>query len=174
MGVGHAAPADSGDTKGDHDLGRYYVSFLLAMALLLALVGCGSSSASVRPFVGGPYSDFVTKYGQPIRTGADGRAVFRASSSPDVLVSVSPTSGAVTLLGAAGPTSWTDQDTLTFCAQFLPKEATEYRSVGKNKYYHSKVGDLHLDVPGTGVGTSGTGAGTCGVTLSHVAAVHVV
>jgi hypothetical protein len=173
MGVGHAAPADVGDTKGGHDLGRYHVSFLLAvtllLSLLLALVGCGSSSASVPPSVGGPYSAFVTKYGQPSSIRANGRALFRASSAPPILLSVSPSRGTVQYVGADGPATWTSQDAFAFCARFLPKGATEYRSDGQHKYYHSGIGELHLDVPSTGAGTSPTGRGTCGLTIANIA-----
>jgi hypothetical protein len=190
-------------------MARYRISFLLAAALLLALVACGggsgartsgssattspssasststsststsgakststrtsaTASANGRPFVGGPYSDFVKKYGQPNSIGANGRALFRASSAPQILIGVSPTSGAVKYTGADGPATWTTQDAFAYCAQFLPNGATQYHSDGQHKYYHSGVGDLHLDAPSTGAGTSGTGAGTCGLTLSNV------
>jgi hypothetical protein len=190
-------------------MARYRISFLLAAALLLALVACGGGSgartsgssattspssasststsststsgtkststrtsatpsANGRPFVGGPYSDFVKKYGQPNSIGANGRALFRASSAPQILIGVSPTSGAVKYTGADGPATWTTQDAFAYCAQFLPNGATQYHSDGQHKYYHSGVGDLHLDAPSTGAGTSGTGAGTCGLTLSNV------
>jgi len=187
-------------------MARYRISFLLAAALLLTLIGCGGGartsgssattspssasststsststsgtkststrtsatpSANGRPFVGGPYADFVKKYGQPNSIGASGRALFRASRAPLILLGVSPTSGAVNYAGADGPGTWTAQDAFAYCAQFLPQDATQYHSDGQHKYYHSGVGDLHLDAPSAGAGTSGTGAGTCGLTLSN-------
>lgn len=123
------------------------------------------TSSNGRPFVGGPYADFIKQYGQPSSIGANGRALFRASSAPPVLLGVSPTSGMVRYAGADGPGTWSIQDAFAFCAKFLPKDATEYHSDGGHKYYHSGVGDLHLDAPSAGAGTSGTGAGTCSLTL---------
>jgi hypothetical protein len=125
------------------------------------------TSASGSPFVGGPYADFIKRYGQPSSIGANGRALFRASSAPPVLLGVSPTSGIVRYAGADGPGNWSIQDAFAFCAKFLPKGATEYRSDSGHKYYHSGVGDLHLDAPSAGAGTSGTGAGTCSLTLAN-------
>jgi hypothetical protein len=123
------------------------------------------TSASGSPFVGGPYANFIKQYGQPSGIGANGRALFRASSAPPVVLGVSPTSGMVRYAGADGPGNWSVQDAIAFCAKFLPKGATEYRSDIGHKYYHSGVGDLHLDAPSAGAGTSGTGAGTCSLTL---------
>lgn len=123
------------------------------------------TNASGSPFVGGPYTNFVKQYGQPSGIGANGRALFRASSAPPVLLGVSPTSGTVRYAGADGPGNWSIQDAFAFCAKFLPKGAAEYYSAGGHKYYHSGVGDLHLDAPSAGAGTSGTGAGTCSLTL---------
>jgi hypothetical protein len=127
------------------------------------------TSASGRPTVGGPYANFIKQYGQPSGIGASGRALFRASSAPPVVLGVSPTSGTVRYVGADGPGNWSIQDAMAFCAKFLPNAATEYRSDSGHKYYHSGVGDLHLDAPSAGAGTSGTGAGTCSLTLATAA-----
>jgi hypothetical protein len=124
------------------------------------------TSASGRPFVGGAYGDFIKQYGQPSSIGASGRALFRVSSAPPVVLGVSPTSGMVRYAGADGPGNWSIQDAVAFCAKFLPTGATEYRSDSGHTYYHSGVGDLRLDAPSAGAGTSGTGAGTCSLTLA--------
>jgi hypothetical protein len=115
--------------------------------------------------VGGSYTDFVKEYGKPYMFGASGRALFRASSAPLVVLGVSPTTGMVRYAGADGPGAWTRQQAVTFCAKFLPKDASEYHSDALHTYYHSGVGDLHLDAPSAGAGTSGTGAGTCSLAL---------
>jgi hypothetical protein len=123
------------------------------------------TSATGHPIVGGSYSDFVKQYGKPYMIGASGRALFHASSNPAVVLGVSPTSGMARYAGADGPGAWTRQQAVSFCAQFLPKDATAYHTDGLHTYYHSGVGDLHLDAPSAGAGTSGTGAGTCSLTL---------
>lgn len=123
------------------------------------------ASATGHPFVGASYADFVKQYGKPYMIGTSGLALFHASSAPVVVLGVSPTSGTVRYAGADGPGSWTRQQAVTYCTQFLPKDAKAYHSDGLRTYYHSAVGDLHLDAPSAGAGTSGTGAGTCSLAL---------
>jgi hypothetical protein len=125
------------------------------------------TSATGHPFVGGSYADFVQQYGKPFTIGASGRALFHASSAPLVVLGVSPTSGVVRYAGGDGPGNWTTKQAADFCAQFLPKGATAYHSDQQHTYYHSGVGDLHLDAPSAGAGTSGTGTGTCSLVLTN-------
>jgi hypothetical protein len=139
------------------------MSFLCALLLCLTLLGCGNSS-SVHPFVGGPYADFVARYGQPYLTVPsttliDGQAMFTAGDDSSIVFKVSPTSGNVSLLIATGPASWTDDDEVAFCRQFLPKDAMQTESTTKYQTFHSSVGDLRLDLPRDG-------AGACELTIA--------
>jgi hypothetical protein len=50
------------------------------------------------------------------------------------------------LLVATGPASWTDQDAMAFCKQFLPVGATKTDAATNHQTFHADVGDLRLDV----------------------------
>ena len=141
---------DSGAPKGGHDTVKRRVSFLCALLPLLALLGCGNNSQA-HPFVGGPYADFVARYGEPYLTApsttlTDGQAMFTSDGDSSVVFKVSPTSGNVSLLVATGPASWTDQDAMAFCKQFLPVGATKTDAATSHQTFHADVGDLRLDV----------------------------
>lgn len=136
---------------------KLHISFLCTLLLLLTLLGCGNN-ASVRPFVGGPYADFVVRYGEPYLTVTSttltgGQAMFTADDDSSIVFKVCPTSGNVSLLTATGPASWTDDEELAFCGRFLPKDATQTERATKYQTFHSSVGDLRLNLPRDGTGS---------------------
>ncbi len=115
-----------------------------------------TSVPSGPPYVGGPFSNFTAKYGQPTPNGTS--ANFWADGAQTISLNVSPTSGTVTYVVVVGPDSWTNDQSFAFCSQFLPSDATEYNHVDPNTDYHSSVGDLEI---------GNYGVGTCVVILAQ-------
>ena len=72
--------------------------------------------------------------------------MFTSDGDSSVVFKVSPTSGNVSLLVATGPASWTDQDAMAFCKQFLPDGATKTDAATSHQTFHADLGDLRLDV----------------------------
>jgi hypothetical protein len=103
------------------------------------------------PHVGGPFSDFVAAYGQPVPNGSSSN--FFTDKAQTIAISVDQTNGIVTGMDIVGPTSWTNQQTFDYCTQFLPHGAVEYNSVGQYTDYHSSAGDVVIGVYGEGTAT---------------------
>ena len=157
MCVGMPICLNSVTQKACRDTPKLHISFLCMLLPSLTLLTCGNNS-SVRLFVGGPYADFVARYGEPYLTVAsttltDGQAMFTAGDSSSIVFKVSPTRGNVSLLIATDPASWTDDEELAFCGQFLPKDATQTERATKYQTFQSSVGDLRLDLPRDGTGS---------------------
>ncbi len=111
-----------------------------------------------KPFIGGPYANFIAAYGQPSGNGLGDSANFWGDPAHTITINVSPTSGTVTFVAVVGHTSWSNDETYTYCTQFLPDDAAEYNSVGRYTDFHSSVGDLVV---------SNNGAGTCVITKAQ-------
>ncbi len=107
------------------------------------------------PQVGGPMSDFVGKYGQPISQGDANSQNFYTDNTQTIIVNVRPSgqNQQVTYLSVLGPDSWSDDQTKTSCMQYLPSDAVEYNAVDSLTDYHSSVGMIVLNNAGGGTCT---------------------
>jgi hypothetical protein len=103
------------------------------------------------PHVGGPFSDFVIAYGQPSPNGNG--ANFFTDSTHTIEIVVGPTNSIVTYMNLVGHTSWSKQQTLEYCIQFLPHDSTAFNSVGPYTDYHTSAGTIAIGVYGQGTAT---------------------
>jgi hypothetical protein len=105
------------------------------------------------PQIGGPLARFISAYGQPFGHGDGGSDNFYADKGRTIILNVTATSVTVTLMSVLGPTSWTNDQTFAYCAQFLPDDATEFNGVGRYADYRSSVGEIVLQNDGQGACT---------------------
>jgi len=92
------------------------------------------------PYVGGPYSRFVFRYGSPI-VDNNVEKIFNDPVQDGVTVTATVnTNNIVTKAGIAGPNDWTDA--LNSCIQLLPPGFNKYNDTSVFIDYHSPVGDV--------------------------------
>ena len=113
-----------------------------------ALPQTGQPSATHgRPHLGGPFSDFVGKYGPPNEQGDTSGQNFWIGTDQAIDLNISSdTQGEVTQLAALGPTSWNSQQAEQYCLPFLPNRATQFKATTTQRAYHSDSGDVLLTV----------------------------
>lgn len=77
-----------------------------------------------KPHVGGLFSDFIGKYGQP---GATTKQLynFYTGDNQSITVSAQVSGEKVTQVLVNGQDTWSKADTTTYCAQFNPDDATQ-------------------------------------------------
>ncbi len=74
-----------------------------------------------------------------------------ADSQQTILVNATPSAnGEVTGMNVSGPSSWSRQQTESYCSQFLPNDASEFNrvkdSINTLIDYHSSVGEVVMTV----------------------------
>jgi len=144
----------TGDEHAEGTSGRHPTKTSAPQSTLTATALPQPTATSVPggpPYVGGPYSNFVAKYGQPFSRNSGGDDLY-TDSAQTITIQIAPTSGTVTHLGLVGHDSWSDGDTHDYLGQFLPSDATLYNSAGQYTDYHSSAGDLVIGVFGQGTG----------------------
>jgi hypothetical protein len=107
------------------------------------------------PHIGGPMSDFIGKYGQPVSQGTGNTENFYADSARTILVNVTPQGPNQQIQGVnvQGQTSWSIDQAKAFCTQFLPSDAVAFNAKDNYANYHSSVGEIVLTTPGQGTCT---------------------
>lgn len=100
-----------------------------------------------RPHLGGPFSDFVGKYGTPGNQGDGSSQNFWTGSDQSIDINVTRNEqGKVTQLNILGSTSWDAQQTQNYCTQFLPDGAVQASASGNQIQYHSSAGQVMLNL----------------------------
>lgn len=100
-----------------------------------------------RPRLGGPFSDFVGKYGPATPQGDANSQNFWADSAQTIDINVMKNDqGNVTQLNILGPRSWTTQQSISYCTLFLPDQAVQFYATGTLIKYHTSAGDVVLNV----------------------------
>lgn len=98
-----------------------------------------------RPHLGGPFSDFVGKYGPPSGQGDVDSQNFWVGPDQTIDINVLRNAqGMVTQLDVLGPDSWNAQQAERYCVQFLPDKAVQFSATPAQKEYHSSVGTVVL------------------------------
>lgn len=98
-----------------------------------------------RPHLGGPFSDFIGKYGTPSNQGDGSSQNFWTGSDQSIDINVTRNEqGKVTLLNILGSASWSAQQTQNYCAQFLPDGAAQVSASGNQIEYQSSAGKIVL------------------------------
>ncbi len=67
------------------------------------------------------------------------------------MLNVDVSNNTVTQASVIGLTSWSDQQTFMYCAQFLPSDATEFNSNPPYTDYHSSLGEAIIENLGQGI-----------------------
>ena len=100
-----------------------------------------------RPHLGGPFSDFVGKYGTPGNQGDGSSENFWTGSDQSIDINVTRNDqGTVTQLDILGSSSWNEQQTQNYCAQFLPDGAVQTSANGNQITYRSSAGKVVLNL----------------------------
>lgn len=100
-----------------------------------------------RPHLGGPFSDFVGKYGPPDQQGETNSQNFWVGPEQTMVLNLSSNAqGDVTQLNAFGPPSWNAQQAKAYCTQFLPDQATPLQTTATHIMYQSSSGEVMLTV----------------------------
>ena len=108
------------------------------------------STTSGRPHLGGPFSDFVGKYGSPTSQGDGNSQEFWVGPEQTIEISVVRNDqGEVTQLTILGPNTWNAQQTQSYCIQFLPDGATQFQTANNLIEYHSSAGEIVLNLQTT-------------------------
>lgn len=103
------------------------------------------SATHGRPHLGGPFSDFVGKYGTPTEQGDGSGENFWVGTDQNIDINVSRSDqGEVTQLNVLGPLSWDAQQAQSYCTQFLPDNAVQYNATSTQINYHSSSGNVVL------------------------------
>lgn len=111
-----------------------------------------------RPRLGGPFSDFVGKYGTPTPQGDASSQNFWDGPDQSITISVQRNEqGKVTQINILGAPSWNVQQTQNYCVQFLPDGALQFNATNNQVEYHSSAGDVVLDLQPT----------SCSLSLAH-------
>ena len=98
-----------------------------------------------RPHLGGPFSDFIGKYGTPANQGDGSGQNFWTGSDQSIDINVARNEqGKVTQLNVLGSASWNAQQTQNYCAQFLPDGAAQTSTSGNQIEYQSTAGKIVL------------------------------
>lgn len=98
-----------------------------------------------RPHLGGPFTDFVGKYGMPANQGDGSSEDFWVGTDQSIDINVSHNEqGEVTQLDVLGPLSWTTQQATSYCAQFLPDSAVQSSATATQVDYHTSAGNVEL------------------------------
>lgn len=102
------------------------------------------------PHVGGPISDFVSKYGQPVSQGIENGQNFFGDTSHtiDINARTDNEHQQVTYLAVVGPQSWSESQTKAYCTQFLPSDAQQSNSTADLTNYQSSIGKVVLTMNG--------------------------
>lgn len=155
-GNSHAQGATSTSIALQHSQPTSTVTVTSSQATATAIVGgthphnptpiVGSPSATHgRPHLGGPFSDFVGKYGIPTNQGDGSSEDFWVGTDQSVDINVSRNEqGEVTQLNVLGPLSWTTQQATSYCTQFLPDNAVQSNATATQVDYHTSVGNVEL------------------------------
>ena len=121
------------------------------------------------PQIGGLLSDFYGKYGTPHNQGIGNSETWLVSSQPLILVNADhDASGKTTNVGVTEQdmstgTTWSKDQMINYCAQFMPGDATAFNSVGDYNQgglfidYHSSIGEI-VDL---------LAQGSCVITMSN-------
>lgn len=110
------------------------------------------------PQIGAPLARFISTYGQPFGHGGGGSDNFYADKGQTTILGVTFNQTTVTQIAVLGPLSWTNDQTLAACVQFLPSDATEFNRDGQYIDYHSSVGEVVIQ---------NAGQGTCVLSLAQ-------
>lgn len=103
-----------------------------------------------RPHLGGPFSDFVGKYGSPGAQGDANGQEFWVGPNQTIDITVGQNEqGKVTQLEVLGSDSWDQQQAKSYCAQFLPDGATQTSSAANLVEYRSSLGQVDLSLQNT-------------------------
>lgn len=103
------------------------------------------SATHGRPRLGGPFSDFVGKYGTPGNQGDSSGENFWVGTDQTIDINVArDEQGAVTQLNILGPMSWDTQQAQSYCVQFLPDNAVQFKATSTEIDYHSSAGEVVL------------------------------
>jgi hypothetical protein len=98
-----------------------------------------------RPHLGGPFSDFVGKYGPPTNQGDANSQNFWVGTDQTIDINVLTNAlGVVTQLDVLGPDAWNAQQAAGYCVQFLPDKAVQFSATATQREYHSSVGTVVL------------------------------
>jgi len=107
-----------------------------------------------RPHIGGPFSDFVGKYGQPIGQGQPGSYNFQSDTArpdgsypagPNVTPNAAGVVIGLTIVSDGATTVSFDQARL-HCEVWLPSDATLFNTAPPYIDYHSSVGEIVMMV----------------------------
>lgn len=103
-----------------------------------------------RPHLGGPFSDFVGKYGNPTPQGDANSQNFWIAPDLSIDIAVQRNEqGKVTQLNVLGAASWNMQQTRSYCEQFLPDGAAQFNATDTLVEYHSSAGNVMLALQST-------------------------
>lgn len=97
------------------------------------------------PQIGGKLDNFIGQYGAPTTTTPD-HVVFVYDGAQ---ITAYTSGQIVTSVGVAGPSSWRLGDTVAFCRQFLPDDATEFTIATSTPAfidYHSSLGQVVMQL----------------------------
>lgn len=104
-----------------------------------------------QPYVGGPYANYTAAYGQPFIQGAGGSEDFWADKAQTIIVIVNPpVSRIVRHMSAVGPDSWSDDQTFSYCSQFLPSGAVAFNTAPPYTDFNSSLGKVIIANFGSG------------------------
>lgn len=109
-----------------------------------------ASTTHGRPHLGGPFSDFVGKYGIPSSQGDANSQEFWVGPDQAIDINVSQNEqGKVTQIQVLGSDTWNEQQTRSYCMQFLPDGATQFSATNNVIKYHSSAGEIDLNLQTT-------------------------
>ena len=104
-----------------------------------------------KPQIDGLVTDFNNSY----KAGGVSNS-YCYDSACQTLIGIRSQDGVVTYIAILGPTSWSNQQTMNTCEQFLPQDATAFNTSGPYTDFHSSIGEIVIE---------NDGSGTCSVTL---------
>ena len=94
------------------------------------------------PHIGGPFSDFYGKYGQPVNQGsiANGETWIVDQNTTTIVNATPDSSGKTINIIVTSGANWSVQQTKQYCEQFLPSDASQFNTSDHITDYHSSVG----------------------------------
>lgn len=155
-GNSHAQRATSTSIALQHGQPTSTVTVTSSQATATAIVGgththnptpiVGAPSVTHgRPHLGGPFSDFVGKYGTPASQGDGSGEDFWVGTDQSIDINASRNEqGEVIQLDVLGPLSWTTQQATSYCTQFLPDGAVQSSATATQVDYRTSAGNVEL------------------------------